>query len=614
MLIMSALFLVLEWLNQVKGGLRRLNNINLLLPLVNVGSTARGKELASARYIFTQLNPVTKTLFGCYEKCACAFFMKRIKGLSRSGDCPIIQPSWSMVLKESTGWSTKVPSYNPRDIVEKHRRLIRGEPLQKMHFTGSIVQMDATRYVVSGEIGTLSDDSLEITELPVKTWTQTYKESVIEPLLKGTVKFIVKMSPEKLREMEREGLHKTFKLQTVINTTCMVLFDASGCLRRFTSPEEICEEFFTTRKKIYLDRKRWMEGMLKAQSDRLSEQARFILLKIENKIHIENKRKTHIIEQLVKHSFLPDPVKKWKDAQKKRELEMLCEANVDEEDEEQDETAAGAQQPDTGALDKRVSDYDYLDGYVEALDGRQGQAASREPLEGRRTAYSLSKSWSDLWEADLEEFMLHWTSRSKRSETILKRASAKQPLEDHEAGRACQQEETVYFGHGGEAESQRHQDSATLDAVAEKYKLKKPQEVRQNRKDEKAKSTTQEEEDAAAVDKPKVTRAPRKKKVESDATEGPRSKKMKKEADGSDSDFIDDIEDELEVVVPKLKNLTKKPVAKRESLDTFMEPVGIGLVEKRTIPSRATKTARVIIDDDSSESNVEENNDSDYIP
>lgn len=42
---------------------------------------------------------------------------------------------------------------------------------------------------------------------------------------------------------------------------------------------------------MYVERKRWQEGMLRAQSAKLSEQARFILMKIEGKIVIENKRK-----------------------------------------------------------------------------------------------------------------------------------------------------------------------------------------------------------------------------------------------------------------------------------------------------------------------------------
>jgi DNA topoisomerase-2 len=31
-----------------------------------------------------------------------------------------------------TGWSTKIPNYNPREIVENVRRMINNEPLQPM--------------------------------------------------------------------------------------------------------------------------------------------------------------------------------------------------------------------------------------------------------------------------------------------------------------------------------------------------------------------------------------------------------------------------------------------------------------------------------------------------
>lgn len=44
------------------------------------------------------------------------------------------------------------------------------------------------RYVISGEISVIGPDKLEITELPIGTWTQTYKETVLEPMLHGTDK------------------------------------------------------------------------------------------------------------------------------------------------------------------------------------------------------------------------------------------------------------------------------------------------------------------------------------------------------------------------------------------------------------------------------------------
>lgn len=194
-----------------------------------------------------------------------------------------------------TAWSTKVPNYNPRDLVDNIRRLIRDEPLKPLvpwykHFRGSIVQLDEQRFCCSGEVSVLSDDTVEITELPIKTWTQNYKEAVIEPMLESdnkneitisdfkeyhtdvTVKFVLKMPSANLVKAEAQGLHKVLKLQTAIGTTSMVLFDGAGCLRKFNKPEDICHEFFHVRKQIYIDRKRYLEGMLQAQSDRLSHQ------------------------------------------------------------------------------------------------------------------------------------------------------------------------------------------------------------------------------------------------------------------------------------------------------------------------------------------------------
>lgn len=77
----------------------------------------------------------------------------------------------------------------------------------------------------------------------------------------------------------------------------------------------------------------FQEGMLSAQSERLSEQARFIMMKIGNQIQIENKRKAAIIDQLIEKKFKPDPVKIWKEEQKKKELEKGEAANDEEEDE-----------------------------------------------------------------------------------------------------------------------------------------------------------------------------------------------------------------------------------------------------------------------------------------
>ena len=56
------------------------------------------------------------------------------------------------------------------------------------NFRGTVEMIDSERYVTSGEIAILDDQTIEITELPIRTWTQTYKESVLETMLQGTDK------------------------------------------------------------------------------------------------------------------------------------------------------------------------------------------------------------------------------------------------------------------------------------------------------------------------------------------------------------------------------------------------------------------------------------------
>jgi DNA topoisomerase-2 len=95
------------------------NNINLLEPIGQFGSrNMGGKDHASARYIFTSLNPVTRFIFREEDD-------HLLKYLDDDG--MIVEPEWylpiiPMVLVNGcsgigTGWATDIPQYNPRDIV-----------------------------------------------------------------------------------------------------------------------------------------------------------------------------------------------------------------------------------------------------------------------------------------------------------------------------------------------------------------------------------------------------------------------------------------------------------------------------------------------------------------
>ena len=66
--------------------------------------------------------------------------------------------------------------------------------------------------------------------------------------------------------------------------TIQVLFDKDGCLRRYSSAEEILKDFYALRLDMYKKRKDYLEGMLSAEAAKLTNQARFIVEKIEGKI------------------------------------------------------------------------------------------------------------------------------------------------------------------------------------------------------------------------------------------------------------------------------------------------------------------------------------------
>ncbi|KAL3990740.1 DNA gyrase/topoisomerase IV subunit A family protein [Acanthocheilonema viteae] len=420
------------------------NNINLLLPIGQFGTRLQGgKDSASPRYIFTQLNPVTKALFPSVDENVLRFLFEENQKIEPEWYCPVI-PTVLVNGAEGIGtaWSTKVPCYNPREIVDNMRALIDGKEPKPLipwykHFRGTIEQLDDQRFVCNGEVAVINNETIEITELPIRTWTQTYKETVLVPMMDGsdkqpaiitdfkeyhtdtTVKFVIKMNSDKLRASKEEGLHKVFKLQSVINTTSMVLFDPFGYLRRFENVIDICKEFFEIRKKKYIERKRFQEGLLRAQSERLSNQARFILAKIKGEILIENKRKAAIVEQLIKMSFKPDPVKKWKEEIKKQELMMLGEVAQDEDDEEQEENEEDIHQ--NKELASKLSDYDYLVGMaILKLSEEEKDKLLKESETKLSELKSLEEmTWADLWRDDLDYFLAELEKQEAKEQADL---------------------------------------------------------------------------------------------------------------------------------------------------------------------------------------------------
>ncbi|XP_069041797.1 DNA topoisomerase 2-alpha [Lepisosteus oculatus] len=385
------------------------NNLNLLQPLGQFGTRLHGgKDAASPRYIFTMLSPLARLLFPPVDD-------NLLK--NNYDDNQRVEPEWyipiiPVVLLNGadgigTGWASRIPNFDVREVVNNIRRLLDGdEPLPMLpnykNFKGTIEELLPNQYVINGEVSIIDSTTVEISELPVKTWTQTYKENVLEPMLNGTekvpalitdykeyhtdttVRFVVKMTEEKLAEAEAAGLHKVFKLQTTLTCNSMVLFDHTGSLKKYDFVQDILKDFYELRLKYYTLRKDWLLGMLGAESAKLSNQARFILEKIEGKLVIENKPKKELIRMLQEMGYDSDPVKAWKEAQEKSE----------EEDTEEEETS-----------EEQLSgpDYNYLLSMPMwfLTKEKKEELCKQRDVKTNELNTLKKKSPSDLWKQDL---------------------------------------------------------------------------------------------------------------------------------------------------------------------------------------------------------------------
>jgi len=399
------------------------NNVALLYPSGQFGTRLQGgKDSASPRYIFTRLQSVARMIFHPNDD-------NLLTTLEDDGQS--IEPLWylpiiPMVLVNGsdgigTGWSSKVPTFNPREIIENLRLRMKGEPMTELlpwfrNFTGEI-EVDAKkkdRFHVRGTCTKVDETTIEITELPVREWTQDYKV-FLEGLLTGeeapgvgvskakaakagpkapsikdfkeyhtdtTVKFVVSLSEEQMKAAETCGLSKKFKMDTTITTSNMVLFDSEGRLKKYSTANEIMDDFYTLRLSYYQKRKDWLAEKLTEEYTRLDNRVRFILALINDTLKIRNRPKAELLADLKSKGFTPFPKK----------VKAPVAGNTDDADDADEDAAPGA------------SDYDYLLSMpfwsltMEKVDDFKAKRAEKEA----ELDELLAQSPEDIWNLDLD--------------------------------------------------------------------------------------------------------------------------------------------------------------------------------------------------------------------
>jgi len=318
------------------------NNINLLEPLGQFGTALQGgDDSASERYIFTQLNPLTRKIFPEADDAVLKYI---------NDDGTIVEPEFyapiipfaliNGISGIGTGFSCSIPAYNPMDVVRYLKSKLSasvyggGEFIPYYEgFKGTIRKIADQKYLVKGVYEKIGEDKIRITELPVGTWTMPYI-TLLEGFMDGgvdkagkkippTIKDFTSICTElavditvvfpkgKLAELEAvvdsltgvNDLEKMMKLTTTLSITNMHMFTHEFKLKKYAKIEDIIDDFYGVRLTVYGKRKEALMKEMQKKLVKLSNRARYILETLEGVVDLRRKNAQQVSELMVARKF-----------------------------------------------------------------------------------------------------------------------------------------------------------------------------------------------------------------------------------------------------------------------------------------------------------------------
>jgi DNA topoisomerase-2 len=136
---------------------------------------------------------------------------------------------------------------------------------------GTPEEAGPNRYAFNGVIKEVGNNEVEITELPIRMWTDDFKAK-LEEIIKAekvpsfikdykeyndhkSVHFVIQMDEKHMKAALTDGLSERFKLNKTVATSNLVAFDTRGQIRKYEKVEDILEEYYVYRMAMYTKRK-----------------------------------------------------------------------------------------------------------------------------------------------------------------------------------------------------------------------------------------------------------------------------------------------------------------------------------------------------------------------
>lgn len=288
------------------------NNINLLTPIGQFGTRlASGKDAASPRYIYTKMEDIATMIFDKSD-------LNILKYLDDDGTP--IEPEYyvpviPMVLVNGasgigTGFSTKIPSFNPVDLIDNIKRIMDGKDTVEMSpyyrgFKGVIAKVGDTKYETRGVYKQIGKKVI-ISELPIGKSTDDYLEHLLSLVENGSIKDYKNNSTEETINITVDLQSDTvpdLKMTSSLNISNMYLFDANNRIKKYDDVASILNDFFDVRMDFYKKRKVYLLKKLSEEIKFISNKLRFLELIINKKLVVFRVPKKELENKLKELEF-----------------------------------------------------------------------------------------------------------------------------------------------------------------------------------------------------------------------------------------------------------------------------------------------------------------------
>ena len=304
------------------------NNMNILEPVGQFGTRIlNGSDASSPRYIFTHLSKHSHELFNPQD----FPLLEYLDDDGQSIEPKYYVPTLPLILINGaegigTGFSTKIPSFNPDDLKFCLEKLVEDPDYEIPELTpwyrgfeGHIEKEEKNKWISYGSY-VVTENTVKITEIPIGESIENYKQFLEKMEADDRIvtfknnstdskpNFEIKLKKETLQQWEYAGtLEKNLKLTSHINATNMHVFNEKGNLQKMDSPEDILISFYMIRNKYHKLRKQNLEEKINKELIVLESKVKFVRAIVSDELKVFRRKKQDITADIKKMNLYENP-------------------------------------------------------------------------------------------------------------------------------------------------------------------------------------------------------------------------------------------------------------------------------------------------------------------